>query len=215
MTQKQKDLSELTEEELIEAGFRFTGTKQDPRWTREISPGHNEFFYGMPSGRRRSSAGQTSGAVTTIVLTRRCWNGILKAYDEWGGDGRECGAAMLATREGNEIFLHETAEPYFGDVRNERAMAVKDSAGYAMEDARSHLGQVYGGFWHTHPPTSRALPSPEDQFAFGLRERKELGGTFAALIMQEREDRAGFADVKAYVSQGGKMYPAATLEVEN
>jgi hypothetical protein len=121
---------------------------------------------------------------------------------------------MLATRNGNEILLHETAQPYFGDIRSEKAMVVKDSAGLAMEEARAHLGQVYGAYWHSHGPESKALPSPQDEFAFGQRERKELGGAFAALIILESEDRAGFADVRAFVSQGGKMHPA-TLEVEN
>jgi hypothetical protein len=186
----QIEIDELTEAEMIEQGWRFTGTRQEPRWQREVSPGKTEYYYKHPSGRKRHNNGSSAtGRVEKVILTSRCWSEIRTQLDRYW-DGRETAVPILGVREGREVFLIETVDAtYLGDERSEHQMRLKDSPGYRAEEFRQANGL---NFWylsqiHTHPVGNPPLPSDADKAAFSCRTRKEAGDVFVGLIISPEE----------------------------
>jgi hypothetical protein len=81
----QKDLELCTPEELRADGWKRLGPNHG---RKRLSGSAVSNFYSEPKGPKAAPRNGSTGTVTTVVLTRRCWQGILNELDrEW--DGRE------------------------------------------------------------------------------------------------------------------------------
>ena len=207
------ELCNLHGKDYCQTIVRMKGSRTRPMAAMSVSGSGSGRSVGSaaPTRPTPTAKAQEAGPVNRVVITRECWRDMMTALNNWW-DSRETGAAMLASRDGDTVTLHAAAQPYIGDVRNVDAMSVKDGAGYAMEEARAHLGQVYGAHWHSHSPGGKAIPSEPDSFAYGLRVREELGNLFVGVITVPSEDGSRFEDVKAYLFDGKRTTPV-NLEI--
>jgi hypothetical protein len=211
----QKDLSELTETELKSDGWRFTGSKGEPRWEKEIGPGHTSYFYGMPTGRKRNTSTSSTGTIQRVVLTRigyKTIRNILREYE----DGWELMVPLMVSRDGDTLTVHEGVNGYGSDMgyRTETSTQVRMDAGYALEQYRQENGIDHRlcGFLHTHPYGGNTTASGADEAVLKANTRKELGGICLGIISApviRGVETDWIENIAAYIAADGRehVYP--------